>query len=203
MSAAQSCESVTKYHEPCNNSKSKTSKKPLVFSAVTIKLNTAPWKPNGVTNEETIAQILYALKQNCRHIGPHGHLSYIFQHPPKWELDSKCQLHAHATIQTVGPIYRNKAIAQIKETLPHTKPYAIYIKTINSSQELAYWRAYCEKTTFDPRPLYYRICAYYHSKPRVIEDFSDLADYDVEYNSKTRHFEYIDSSKVKLFETNY
>ncbi len=190
MSAAQSCERS----EHCNNSnktsKKYSKKKPLVFSAVTIKLNTAPWKPNGVTNEETILQILHSLSPNQVVI-------------PKYELDSKCQLHAHATVQTAGPIFRNKAIATIKETLPHTKPYAIYIKAITSSTELTYWHAYCRKTNFDPRPLYYRICAYYHSKPRVIEDFSDLADFDVEYNSKTRHFEYIDTSKVKLFETNY
>ncbi len=190
-----------------------TSKKPLkktkkkFHSAVTIKLNTAPWKRNGIVNEETVYQIIHSIFQSQNEPNPTftNHVAQdlsIILLPVKWELDSKCQLHLHTTIETSKPIYRKRTLKFIKDNVKNSKNYSTYIKPI-SHDELDYWLRYLAKTKIDVRPLYYRIITYYHAQPQVIEDFSDIADYDVEYNSKTSHFEYIDSSKVKAWETKY
>lgn len=168
-----------------------TNKKPLKispkFSAVTIKLNTAPWKHGGTVNEETVYQIIHNIYKACQ--------CDIILHPVKWELDSHCQLHCHTTVETPKTIFRNKILTYIKEHLD-VKNYSTYIKPI-ANGELGYWQQYCNKVKKDVRPLYYRIIQFYRN-PKELEDFSDLADYDCEYNTKTGHFQHIDSSKSKF-----
>lgn len=192
MAPAESCKSKDL---PCESSEHfTTNKKPLKispkFTAVTIKLNTAPWKPGGTVNEETVFKILHRINSMESE-------SYLFnQFPVKWELDSKCQLHCHTTVATKKILYRNKVLAKIKEDIPEAARYSIFLKPL-AKAELEYWVAYCNKHKDDIRPLYYRIQQYYHN-PKVIEDFSDLADYDIEYNTKTGHFQYIDNTKAKF-----
>ena len=187
MTAGQS---LANEHELCNTSKSSI-KKPLKnsskFTAVTIKLNTAPWKYNGTVNEETVYQIIHNLYKACD--------APVVLHPVKWELDTKCQLHCHTTLETKKTVFRNKVLSYIKEHLD-VPNYHIFLKPI-ANQELVYWQAYCNKVKVDVRPLYYRIVQFYRN-PKVIEDFSDLADYDIEYNSKTGHFQHIDTCKAKF-----
>ena len=140
---------------------------------------------NGTVNEETVYQIIHNIYKACK--------APVVVHPVKWELDTKCQLHCHTTVETPKPIFRNKVLSYIKEHLPDAKNYSTYIKPI-ANDELRYWQQYCNKVKIDVRPLYYRIVQFYRN-PKVIEDFSDLADYDVEFNTKTEHFQHIDSGK--------
>ena len=183
MTAGQSCEVKRAFHY-----KKKPLKKSGKFTAVTIKLNTAPWKHGGTVNEETVHKILDVI--NWRQL-----LSVLY--PIRWELDSKCQLHCHTTIESPKTLFRNQVLEAIKEAIPEAKNYSVYLKPIEKA-ELEYWLAYCNKHKDDIRPIYYRLQQYYHYKPLVIEDFSDLADYDIEFNSKTQHFQYIDNSKGKF-----
>ncbi len=181
MTAGQSCERSEHFL-----TKKKPLKKSTRFTAVTIKLNTAPWKHGGTVNEETVHKILDKIRPDS---------SYLY--PIKWELDSKCQLHCHTTIESPKTLFRNQVLSAIKEDLPESQRYSVYLKAIEKA-ELVYWLAYCNKHHDDIRPIYYRLQQYYHYKPLVTEDFSDLADYDIEYNSKTQHFQYIDNSKGKF-----
>lgn len=182
MTAGQSCERS----EHCI-----TRKKPLKnspkFTAVTIKLNTAPWMKNGTVNEETVYQIIHEIYKCAK--------APVVLHPVKWELDTKCQLHAHTTIETPKTLFRNQILKHIKERL-NVSNYSTYLKPI-ANDELQYWQQYLNKVKHDVRPIYYRIIQFYRN-PKVVEDFSDLADYDIEYNSKTGHFQYIDCCKVKF-----
>ncbi len=170
-------------------------KKPLKkssrFTAVTIKLNTAPWKHGGTVNEETVYKIIDKIRESTP-------LSYLY--PVKWELDSKCQLHCHTTIESKKTLFRNKVLEAIKEDIPAAKNYSVYLKQIEKG-ELGHWLLYCNKQKCDIRPIYYRLQHFYHYKSPpcgIIEDFSDLADYDIEYNTKTKHFQHIDNSKGKF-----
>jgi len=188
----------------------KNIKKYSCFTAVTVKLNTPLWSRFGTASEDVYYQIIYAIYQAVE--------QPTILHHIKFELDSKCQLHCHTTVETRFPIFRKKVLQFIKSELPQARNYSLFMKPI-ASDELEYWTAYCRKTTIDVRPLYYRIAKFYRdwrihtdlsdveaSKvsllDNICEDFSDLADYDVEYNSKTKHFEYIDSSKAKCYTYN-
>ena len=181
MTAGQSCEVKRAFLN-----KKKPLKNSAKFTAVTIKLNTAPWKHGGTVNEETVHKILDKIR-------PDNSILY----PIKWELDSKCQLHCHTTIESPKTLFRNQVLSSIREDIPESKRYSVYLKAIEKA-ELVYWFAYCNKHHDDIRPIYYRLQQYYHYQPLVIEDFSDLADYDIEYNPKTQHFQYIDNSKGKF-----
>ena len=196
MAPAKSCERSEHSYNNKKPLKKTTSKSPKKhYSAVTIKLNTAPWNKGGIVNEEIVYQIIHSIYKSQNQ-------ETVVLHPVKWELDTKCQLHLHTTIETTRPIYRNKTLKYIKDNVPSSKNYSTYIKPI-SHDELKYWLAYLAKTKVDIRPLYYRIVTFYHAQPQVIEDFSDLADYDVEFNTRSGHFQYIDSCKVKAWEVKY
>lgn len=140
-------------------------------TAVTIKLNTAPWKPNGIASEEIIAEFLNIIRQSV-----YGVIFYPFA----WELDKNCQLHVHATIFSNFTIYRNKVINKCKAI---NDKYQIYIKEIETKEEVKYWMQYCRKCP-DMRRLYYEKIAFCYqdaNKEQCMLDCQDeLADIFIE-----------------------
>lgn len=157
------------------------------YNAITIRLNTHPSKKNGVTNEELVAQTLHEI------VGEGILMDYC------WELTKTCQLHLHALSGHENQIYRKEVIKTAKAKYPVLKNYSIYISDIKNQREVSYWLQYLHKTGHsDVRPLYYRLCKFYHDPDLRVEDFENLADYDIEYNTSTQHFEYVDTSKVKF-----
>jgi len=140
-------------------------------TSVTVKLNTVPWKAHGITSEETIAEFLNIIAKSV-----YGQILYPFA----WELDKNCQLHVHATIFSNFSIYRNKVLAKCKTI--HDK-YQIYIKEIETKQEVEYWIKYCRKCE-DMRRLYYEKIAYTYQgldkEQLMIECQDELADVFIE-----------------------
>lgn len=192
---SEHCTNSTKA-EILNKYFNKTSKKFTnlpYYNAVTIRLNTHPSKKDGITNEETVFQALNYL------IGEDAYYeSYC------WEMTSGCQLHLHALVLSQNQIYRKDSIAATKKKFGGMSKYSIYIQAIKRPCEVDYWRMYMKKAgDLDPRPLYYRLIQFYHNPDLIVEDFEDLADYDIEFNRNTGHFQFIDSSKVKAWETTY
>jgi len=179
--------------EHCNHTNKKSRKKNLkkYFYAITIKLNTAPWKYGGTVNEEDVHSICHLISKSTT---KNDYPTLAF-YDKAWELDSKCQLHLHTTIATERAVYR-KRILELLKLDPRYKNYSIFIQPL-PPDEVDYWQRYCAKAR-DAREVYYRLQQYYN-KPEIIEDFSELADLDIEYDTANKHFIYIDSSKTKLW----
>lgn len=177
------------------------------YTACTVKLSTAPWKQGGTVNEEYYLLIIHKLSHiivDMINDDPYIQIYGCNIGKICWELDTNCQLHIHTVYQTFKPVYRTKVIKTLKEQYPkQTKNTSIFLQDIKTDEEVYYWQLYCEKNNkgTDYRELYYRLQHFYHNKLNgdVIEDFSDLADYDIEYDSKLEHFKFIDSSKCKLW----
>lgn len=165
----------------------KTSKKKY-YNAITIRLNTHPSKKTGVTNEDLIFIALNKI------VGENGIIiDYC------WELTKTCQLHLHALSVSKDEIYRKDAISAVKSKYAALRNYSIYIESIKTKKEVGYWTQYLQKGgNKDIRPLYYRLCKFYHDPDLIVEDFEDLAHFDIEFNKTTQHFEYIDASKVRF-----
>lgn len=165
----------------------KTSKKIKYYNAITIRLNTHPSKKNGIVNEELVFNALNDI------VGNGVILDYC------WELTKTCQLHLHALSGHENQIFRKEVIFNVKGKYPQLKNYVIFLSKIPNKREVEYWIQYLAKCgNTDIRPLYYRMCKFYHDPELILEDFEDMANYDIEYNAQTKHFEYIDSSKVKF-----
>lgn len=168
------------------------------FNAVTIKLNTHPSKAHGVVNTDLVFYALHIILESASKNSQVGYVDgYV------WELDKHCQLHLHCLLITPWQILRKDAISAAKSKYSGLKNYSIYIQSIMKPEEVIYWQLYMKKQKFDPRDLYYRLTRFYHDPDLQLEDFEDLADHDIEFNKLTGHFEYIDSSKVKCYETKY
>ena len=161
------------------------------YNAITIRLNTHPSSRYGVTNEELVLQTLNEV------VGSGVVMDYC------WEMTKTCQLHLHALSGHSTQLYRKEAIMTAKEKFPGLKNYSIHIVSIKNQREVMYWLQYLHKGGIqDVRPLYYRLTQFYHDPSLRVEDFEDLADYDIEYNTSTKHFNYVDSSKVKFMTDN-
>lgn len=181
--------------EHCNNTTKISVKKNLkkYFYALTIKLNTAPWKRGGTVSGE---DVYFIVNQVIRSTGyKNNYHSYPLPSHSAWELDSKCQLHLHTIVNTERAIYRKRIQQEIK-TDPRLKNYSVFIQPLDLN-EVDYWQRYCSKSR-DMREIYYRLQQFYQN-PEIIEDFSELADLDIEYDTANRHFIYVDTSKTKLW----
>ena len=151
--------------------------------AVTIINNTHPGNKDGTVSEEIVIKIL-------NNFG-----TIIDNH---WELNQCCQLHCHAYVQSKKNMYLKKIIEKNKKRYPQ---YNIFVDILKTENDVKRWSLYIKKhASHDMIKLYYRLCKYYniHSS---IEDFDELANLDVEYNSKTAHFRYIDSAKLRFNDT--
>lgn len=152
-------------------------------TAITIKLNTAPWKQGGIANEETYCEMLNKIREQ---------VNGVIYHPIAWELDKNCQLHCHATIFSNFTVYRNKAINSCKNVKDN---HSVFIKEIQNSREVHYWIQYCKKSQ-DMRRMYYDNIAYtYQSDTRQVDMLtlqSDMADSFIELDSKYWHWRYND-----------
>jgi len=182
-SVTSKAEFLQKYY---NNKTSKNCQTINYYNAITIRLNTHPSKKNGVVNEELVFNALNEI------VGDGVLFDYC------WELTRTCQLHLHALSGHENQIFRKEVIFNVKGKYPELKNYVIFLSKIPNRREVQYWKQYLKKggENTDIRPLYYRMCKFYHDPELILEDFEDMADYDIEYNAQTKHFEYIDSSKV-------
>lgn len=180
--------------EHCNHTTKISVKKNLkkYFYALTIKLNTAPWKHGGTVSGEDVYQIVNKVIQSTL---KKDDSSYHLINLDAWELDSKCQLHLHTLVNTERAIYRKRIQQEIKAD-PRYKNYSVFIQPLEIN-EVDYWQRYCSKSR-DMREIYYRLQQFYQN-PEIIEDFSELADLDIEYDTANRHFIYVDTSKAKLW----
>jgi len=197
---------LVRINDSYNQSKSKAdflnsfyvNKKPLRNSslkystAVTIRLNTHPSKKGGITNEDLILEALNKLS-NYPNFG-----CYIINYC--WEMTKSCQLHLHARLAHEHQFMRKDALIYVRKTVSGLQKYSIYLQALKSKEEIKYWDLYLTKggTENDIRPLYWRIINFYHNPDLILEDFEDLADYDIEYNRRTQHFDFIDSAKVRF-----
>lgn len=181
--------------EHCNHRTKISVKKNLkkYFYALTIKLNTAPWKHGGTVSGEDVFSIVNMVIRSTGY--KNNYHSYPLPSHSAWELDSKCQLHLHTLVETERAIYRKRIQQEIKQD-PRYKNYSVYIQPLELS-EVDFWQRYCSKSR-DMREIYYRLQLFYQNS-EIIEDFSELADLDIEYDSANRHFIYVDTSKAKLW----
>ena len=160
----------------------------LYKTAVTIVLNTVPWKQ--LTSAHNYCVIMHKLKQltNARTIDFES---------IGWELNSNAQLHCHFTLMTKKPIIIPKIISQLKKqkwfwkynAIHNFENYRFHFKPLNEEADYIRWSAYCKKTK-NMRPLYNKLC---HDISNKLFPDLDLADYDIEFiNGKPK---YIDPHK--------
>lgn len=118
----------------------------VYYTAITLKLNTKPWKQGGVTSLENYHQQLawicnkYKIKWDQQHVG--------------CELDKLGQLHVHTTLISSNVLHR---MSIIKEYRKHFKYYQMFLVPVNNLQK---WVDYCIKTG-NEEEKYHWLCRYY------------------------------------------
>lgn len=150
---------------------------------ITITNNTHPSKEGGMVDQEVVFQILNKIGRICIY---------------SWELNQQAQLHVHATLEVDSKLYLKKLLLTLKNKYPN---YQIRLDKLKTQLDLQKWNTYIQKhKQNDVCPLYYRLCNYYRCDDD--EDFSELADHDIEYNRKTKHFTYKDGTKSWFLDKN-
>jgi len=115
------------------------------YTAITLKLNTKPWKQDGVTSRHNYSLQLAALaiKFNCTVDSVHG-----------YELDKQCQLHVHTTLVSTKILHR----ASICKWYRHKyQKHSIWLVPITN---LRNWQGYCQKTG-NEEEKYHWLCRFY------------------------------------------
>ena len=146
------------------------------YTAVTITLNTVPWKQ--LTSAHNYCVIINKLKQLCKASLDWKYLG--------WELNGNCQLHCHFTLVTNKRIVPPHMIRRMKgqthywkyHSIANYSNYRIHFKSIKTKEDLERWVLYCKKTK-DMRSLYNRVA---HDLSNKLYPDLDLVDYDVEFN---------------------
>lgn len=140
--------------------------------AITVTIPKAPWK--FTANEDTMVSII----NSCGNL-----ITY------QWELNSICQLHVHAHVQSKYSIYITKLLNSLKIKYPD---YRVFIEKLKTTADVSKWRNYIIKHSMTKtNELYYLIVSYYRNKSSMI-DMDWLADLDIEFNSRTGHFKHLE-----------
>ena len=111
----------------------------------------------------------------------------------QWELNRCCQLHVHAHVSSKSTLYVQKLLSTLKKEYPD---YRMFIEKLSTSEDVSRWCSYINKHKMDKViEIYYRIILFYRDKTYK-EDFSELADLDIEFNSNTGHFVHLEQKGV-------
>lgn len=115
------------------------------YTAITLKLNTKPWKQGGVTSCENYRQQLHniANKFDCQL----GKVCGV-------ELDEYCQLHVHTTLVSNKILHRANICKYYRRTF---KKHSIWLVPVTNEEA---WDDYCLKTG-NQEELYHWLCRYY------------------------------------------
>lgn len=160
------------------------------YTAITLKLNTKPWKQNGVTSLEIYYQQLalicnkFSIRYSKEHVG--------------CEMDKLGQLHIHTTLISKNVLHR---MSIIKEYRKNFKGYQMFLRPVNNLQK---WIDYCEKTG-NEEEKYHWMCRYYSNNyPEQFNNEQAIRNYkfnisDWKLNSRN-HWEKVNISDADFID---
>lgn len=144
-------------------------------TAVTITLNTVPWKK--LTSAHNYMCIINKVKQLAN--------GTVDWKTVGWELNGNCQLHCHFTLISKKPVVIAKIINQLKaqkhywkyHSIDNFANYRLHFKPLKTTSDIERWTGYCLKAG-DQRPFYNRVA--HDISNKLLPDL-DLTDYDIEF----------------------
>lgn len=162
----------------------------VYFTAITLKLNTKPWKENGTTSKKEYKKQLNELciAFNCNLAVDLG-----------WEMDKLCQLHVHGTLVSEKILHRKKISNYYRNIY---RKYSIWLRPID---DYTNWKSYCLKSGIqDQEKVYNLISDFYkvdeNEELEQLEIASEIQDYDfVKFNHETKHWELKLKKKLTVF----
>lgn len=159
---------------------------------VTIKLNTASWKPGGETSAYNYRQIIAAIQLYLKKLSVKSVIT-----PIGWELDRKCQLHCHFLIKISKKFYIKKLLFNIKKVFPK---YVLNFRLLPSELDVYFANKYCHKSMYNAREYYSFLMSYLKDKPSSISISRGLLceSFDIEVVKGVPFF--VDSCRVNFLD---
>lgn len=169
------------------------------FTSITLKLNTNPNLKNGYTSAENYGLILQQIVDTVV-----ARQKYAFLIDSTFELDSKCQLHCHATLNSKYAVYRKGVINNLKVStygIENITKYQVFLKPLDTLDDITFWTYYLRKnehngTHKEARELYHYLWNHKHGQKPQEFDKNELADYDIEVLAGRPYYKSADKAKI-------
>ena len=147
----------------------------VYYTAITLKLNTKPWKENGITSRENYLHQLNNLanKFNCKLDKTIG-----------CEMDKCCQLHVHCIIINKKILHRVTICKYYKSIF---KNHSIWLEPVNNLEN---WRIYCKKANNEEEKDYHYLCKFYYDNSHEFDINKYQSRKDCKYKiNNQKHWE--------------